>query len=50
MMMIHPMSPDLLIRPEDEGKAESQNEEWIWEDLSLYRGAAAAVLPSSRVE
>ncbi|KAK1736233.1 hypothetical protein QTG54_012833 [Skeletonema marinoi] len=50
MMMIHPMSPDLLIRPEDEGKAESQNEQWIWEDLSLYRGAEDAVLPSSRVE
>ena len=47
--MIHPMSPDLLIcRPEHEGTAESQNEEW--EDLSLYRGAEDAVLPSSRVE
>eukprot|EP00985_Skeletonema_marinoi_P016887 scaffold9169_cov117-Skeletonema_marinoi.AAC.1 len=51
------MKPDLMLirRPEDEGKAGSQNEEWD-DIISLYQvGAAAAavaapVLPSSRVE
>eukprot|EP00985_Skeletonema_marinoi_P010897 scaffold5131_cov105-Skeletonema_marinoi.AAC.1 len=45
------MKPDLLIRrPKDEGRAGSQNEEW--DDFSLHQvgAAAAAVLPSSRVE
>ena len=51
------MSPDLMMirRPEDEGKAGSQNEEWD-DIISLYQVgegaavAAVAVLPSSRVE
>jgi len=49
--MILSMKPDLLIRrPKDEGRAGSQNEEW--DDFSLHQvgAAAAAVLPSSRVE
>ncbi|KAK1736230.1 hypothetical protein QTG54_012830 [Skeletonema marinoi] len=49
--MILSMKPDLLIRRhKDEGRAGSQNEEW--DDFSLHQvgAAAAAVLPSSRVE